>query len=173
MTGLKRFDCRMQSPRGEEICQPDSDGAPQRLSWVEKTGGCRARDGPLAVNGLDSGVKRLPLLRGRRISLVHMMQVAFHQIGEPQRLAFARLLLNRPRFAILDEATSALDVASEERLYSRLACLPTAFISIGHRPSLRKFHKREIELSLASSPESKVRCNRDGIARRGPDSYTT
>src|SRR5580704_12969890 len=45
--------------------------------------------------------------------------------GEQQRLAFARLLLNRPRFAILDEATSALDVASEERLYSRLACLPT------------------------------------------------
>ena len=37
--------------------------------------------------------------------------------GEQQRLAFARLLLNRPRFAILDEATSALDVPSEERLY--------------------------------------------------------
>jgi vitamin B12/bleomycin/antimicrobial peptide transport system ATP-binding/permease protein len=72
--------------------------------------------------------------------------------GEQQRLAFARLLLNRPRFAILDEATSALDVASEERLYSRLACLPTAFISIGHRPSLRKFHKREIELSLGFEP---------------------
>ena len=44
--------------------------------------------------------------------------------GEQQRLAFARLLLNRPRFAVLDEATSALDVASEERLYSRLASLP-------------------------------------------------
>jgi putative ATP-binding cassette transporter len=87
--------------------------------------------------------------------------------GEQQRLAFARLLLNRSRFAILDEATSALDVASEERLYSRLACLPTAFISIGHRPSLRKFHKREIELSLGFEP-TKVRCNRDGIARRGP-----
>ncbi|MGA8640287.1 ABC transporter ATP-binding protein/permease [Candidatus Binatus sp.] len=68
--------------------------------------------------------------------------------GEQQRLAFARLLLSRPRFAILDEATSALDIASEERLYSRLASLPIAFISIGHRPSLRKFHKQVIELSL-------------------------
>jgi len=68
--------------------------------------------------------------------------------GEQQRLAFARLLLNRPRFAILDEATSALDVASEERLYSQLARLPTAFISIGHRPSLRKFHNQVMELSL-------------------------
>jgi vitamin B12/bleomycin/antimicrobial peptide transport system ATP-binding/permease protein len=66
--------------------------------------------------------------------------------GEQQRLAFARLLLNPPRFAMLDEATSALDAASEERLYSRLTRLPTTFISIGHRPSLRKFHNRMIEL---------------------------
>lgn len=70
--------------------------------------------------------------------------------GEQQRLAFARLLLNRPRFAILDEATSALDVASEERLYSRLARLPITFISIGHRSSLRKFHNRVIELTHGS-----------------------
>lgn len=79
--------------------------------------------------------------------------------GEQQRLAFARLLLSRPRFAILDEATSALDIASEERLYLRLASLPIAFISIGHRPSLRKFHKRVIELSVGfeSTTESALR----------------
>jgi putative ATP-binding cassette transporter len=69
--------------------------------------------------------------------------------GEQQRLAFARLLLNRPHFAILDEATSALDLDSEERLYSTLARQAIAFVSIGHRESLRKFHKREIELPLA------------------------
>ncbi len=84
--------------------------------------------------------------------------------GEQQRLAFARLLLNRPRFAILDEATSALDVASEERLYSRLACLPTAFISIGHRPSLRKFHNRVIELPLVFEPAIET----DGRASNEP-----
>jgi vitamin B12/bleomycin/antimicrobial peptide transport system ATP-binding/permease protein len=67
--------------------------------------------------------------------------------GEQQRLAFARLLLNRPRFAFLDEATSALDTASEERLYAQLRRSAITFISIGHRPSLRKFHKRVIELS--------------------------
>lgn len=67
--------------------------------------------------------------------------------GEQQRLAFARLLLNHPRFAFLDEATSSLDMAAEENLYSQLADSPTAFISIGHRPSLRKFHKRAIALS--------------------------
>lgn len=34
-------------------------------------------------------------------------------LGEQQRLAFARLLVNRPSFAILDEATSALDLNNE------------------------------------------------------------
>jgi vitamin B12/bleomycin/antimicrobial peptide transport system ATP-binding/permease protein len=36
--------------------------------------------------------------------------------GEQQRLAFARLFLNRPRFAFLDEATSALDPVNEAML---------------------------------------------------------
>jgi vitamin B12/bleomycin/antimicrobial peptide transport system ATP-binding/permease protein len=76
--------------------------------------------------------------------------------GEQQRLAFARLLLNRPRFAFLDEATSALDVDSEERLYSRLARQAIAFVSIGHRQSLRKFHQRAIELTFALEPASEA-----------------
>jgi putative ATP-binding cassette transporter len=42
-------------------------------------------------------------------------------IGEQQRLAFARVLLTRPRYAMLDEATSALDAANEESLYRQLA----------------------------------------------------
>lgn len=37
-------------------------------------------------------------------------------IGEQQRLAFARVLLFQPRYAILDEATSALDSANEAAL---------------------------------------------------------
>jgi len=36
-------------------------------------------------------------------------------LGEQQRLAFARLLLNSPRFAVLDEATSALDIDTEKK----------------------------------------------------------
>jgi vitamin B12/bleomycin/antimicrobial peptide transport system ATP-binding/permease protein len=66
--------------------------------------------------------------------------------GEQQRLAFARLLLHRPRFAFLDEATSALDTEAEENLYSWLAESRSTFISIGHRPTLRRFHKRTVEL---------------------------
>lgn len=34
-------------------------------------------------------------------------------LGEQQRLAFARLLLSKPKLVLLDEATSALDDANE------------------------------------------------------------
>jgi ATP-binding cassette subfamily B protein len=40
--------------------------------------------------------------------------------GEQQRLAFARLLLNRPRYAFLDEATSALDPVTEAKVTAAL-----------------------------------------------------
>lgn len=66
--------------------------------------------------------------------------------GEQQRLAFARLLLNRPRYAILDEATSAVDPQTERLLYARLAQMPTTVVSIGHRPSLRRFHRQVLQL---------------------------
>ncbi len=68
-------------------------------------------------------------------------------LGEQQRLAFARLLLNAPRFVVLDEATSALDVATERHLYSLLTDREMAFVSVGHRPTLAAFHDTVLELS--------------------------
>jgi putative ATP-binding cassette transporter len=68
-------------------------------------------------------------------------------IGEQQRLAFARVLLTKPRFAMLDEATSALDMANEESLYRQLMATDTTPISVGHRPSILKFHKQVLELT--------------------------
>jgi len=67
-------------------------------------------------------------------------------IGEQQRLAFARVLLTRPRYAILDEATSALDVANEESLYRQLAASQTTLVSVGHRSTIVKYHKQVLEL---------------------------
>jgi putative ATP-binding cassette transporter len=67
-------------------------------------------------------------------------------LGEQQRLAFARLLLNSPRFVVLDEATSALDVATERHLYSLLAEREMACVSVGHRPTLTAFHDTVLEL---------------------------
>ncbi|MEG3862378.1 ABC transporter ATP-binding protein/permease [Microcoleus sp. herbarium12] len=67
-------------------------------------------------------------------------------LGEQQRLAFARLLLTEPRYAILDEATSALDLKNEQHLYEQLQATKTTFVSVGHRLSLLKYHEQVLEL---------------------------
>ena len=67
-------------------------------------------------------------------------------LGEQQRLAFARLLLNGPRFVVLDEATSALDVTTEKKLYQLLVQREMAFVSVGHRPTLTEYHDTVLEL---------------------------
>lgn len=63
-------------------------------------------------------------------------------LGEQQRVSFARLLLRKPALAFLDEATSALDEANEERLYTWLRESGIAFVSVGHRSTLKAFHER-------------------------------
>jgi ABC-type uncharacterized transport system fused permease/ATPase subunit len=67
-------------------------------------------------------------------------------LGEQQRLAFGRLLVNRPSFVILDESTSALDVASESRMYSLLRTRNVTYMSVGHRPSLEAYHDCKLTL---------------------------
>jgi ABC-type uncharacterized transport system fused permease/ATPase subunit len=67
-------------------------------------------------------------------------------LGEQQRLAFGRLLLANPQYALLDEATSALDEAAESRLYEILQNSPIAFVSVGHRPALTNYHQRILQL---------------------------
>jgi len=71
--------------------------------------------------------------------------------GEQQRLAFARILLQRPEVVILDEATSGLDEISQGCLMlALLRELPeTTVISVGHRASLRAFHTRHLSLVLS------------------------
>jgi putative ATP-binding cassette transporter len=66
--------------------------------------------------------------------------------GEQQRLAFARLLINRPKYAFLDEATAALDRANQERLYRLLRATGVTFISVSHNPDLVSYHDEILEL---------------------------
>lgn len=68
-------------------------------------------------------------------------------VGEQQRVAFARVLLIAPRYAILDEATSALDEANEGSLYQQLASTTTTLVSVGHRLSILKYHPQVLELT--------------------------
>ena len=68
-------------------------------------------------------------------------------LGEQQRLIFARLLLNKPSYAILDEATSALDTHNEKLLYQQLQASGMTFLSIGHRESLSNYHQTILDLT--------------------------
>jgi vitamin B12/bleomycin/antimicrobial peptide transport system ATP-binding/permease protein len=68
--------------------------------------------------------------------------------GEQQRLAFGRVLVNRPALVFLDEATSATDTGLEHALYSLLRReLPQAMrVSVGHRETLFAFHDQVLQL---------------------------
>jgi putative ATP-binding cassette transporter len=72
-------------------------------------------------------------------------------VGEQQRIAIARALLNKPDWLFMDEATSALDDENERHVYDlitqRLA--ESAVVSIAHRPSVAAYHRRR----LAIKPE--------------------
>jgi putative ATP-binding cassette transporter len=64
--------------------------------------------------------------------------------SEEQRLAFARVLLQKPDWIFLDKATSALDEVSAQKLHERLQqLLPNAsIVSIADRPGIVKDHER-------------------------------
>ena len=68
--------------------------------------------------------------------------------GEQQRLAAARAMVFRPDWLFMDEATASLDEAAEAMVYNELKRrLPeTTMVSIGHRPTLKKWHDRLLEL---------------------------
>jgi vitamin B12/bleomycin/antimicrobial peptide transport system ATP-binding/permease protein len=69
-------------------------------------------------------------------------------LGEQQRVAIARVLLQQPDYVFLDEATSALDEPAERALYTLLTeTMPNAAIaSVAHRSTLRVFHQRRLSL---------------------------
>jgi vitamin B12/bleomycin/antimicrobial peptide transport system ATP-binding/permease protein len=69
--------------------------------------------------------------------------------GEKQRLAFARVLMQRPDIVVMDEATAALDPQSQDQLMKLLLeRLPTAtVVSVGHRAELEAFHSRKLVLA--------------------------
>ncbi len=68
--------------------------------------------------------------------------------GEQQRVAFARILLTRPKVVFLDEATSALDEGLENAVYDlvRTELPDTIVVSISHRPSVDRYHEQHLEL---------------------------
>ncbi|HXX52743.1 MAG TPA: ABC transporter ATP-binding protein/permease [Xanthobacteraceae bacterium] len=70
-------------------------------------------------------------------------------IGEQQRLAVARALLQEPDYLFLDEATASLDEPAEAMLYRLMQerLKGTTIVSIGHRSTLGAFHRRRIAVT--------------------------
>ena len=68
--------------------------------------------------------------------------------GEQQRIAFARILLTKPKAVFLDESTSALDEGLEFALYQLLRQeLPDCVVvSVSHRRAVELLHDRQLEL---------------------------
>ena len=88
----------------------------------------------------------LPHLVGRLDEVLDWAKVL--SPGEQQRIAFARVLLTRPKAVFLDEATSALDEGLEFTCYELVrAELPdTILVSVSHRSTVGKHHTHELEL---------------------------
>jgi putative ATP-binding cassette transporter len=87
-------------------------------------------------------------------------------LGQQQRLAFARILLRKPKWVFLDEATSALDEANQHLVMSIFAEeLPEAsVITVAHRPGLDRYHSRSVELRQTLS--GSVLVQKTSLARR-------
>ena len=67
--------------------------------------------------------------------------------GERQKIALARVFLQKPDFVLLDEATCAIPQPLEERVFSRLVNMGICFISIPHSYSLRKYHTHSLDIT--------------------------
>lgn len=68
--------------------------------------------------------------------------------GEQQRVAFARVLLTKPKAVFLDEATSAMDEGLELAMYQLLRQeLPdTIVVSVSHRSTVEPHHDQRLQL---------------------------
>jgi putative ATP-binding cassette transporter len=100
----------------------------------------------------DNTLKRMLL----RVALPHLVERLDEVLdwakvlspGEQQRIAFARILLTRPKVVFCDEATSALDEGLEYMLYQlvRTELPDTILVSVSHRTTVEQHHTHELEL---------------------------
>ncbi len=89
-----------------------------------------------------------------RLDEVHPWHNVFSG-GEQQRIAFARILLNKPEVIYLDEATSSLDSESAKMMFSLVQQrLPTtSVIYISHQAELDAFANEEIDLTAYTTEQ--------------------
>ncbi|CAN8077205.1 unnamed protein product [Agarophyton chilense] len=74
--------------------------------------------------------------------------------GERNRLAVARLLYHKPKYAVLDECTAAVSADGEVALYQAMATAGITLLSVAHRKAVMQFH--ELAVVLDGAGEWKV-----------------
>ncbi len=67
--------------------------------------------------------------------------------SQQQRLALARVINLKPKYAIIDEASAALEAENEKLLYTLLASIGTTVVSAGNGTVLAKYHTQVLELA--------------------------
>ncbi|MBE2894739.1 ABC transporter ATP-binding protein/permease [Spirabiliibacterium falconis] len=85
--------------------------------------------------------------------VVHNEWTQVLSLGEQQRLAFARALLQKPDVIYLDEASASMDEGLEDAMYRLLKhALPhTTVVSVGHRSTLKAWHETHLTIHADGS----------------------
>ncbi|OIN79163.1 ABC transporter ATP-binding protein/permease [Mycobacterium malmoense] len=138
------------------LCRPDGDNATMFLSQLPyvplgslRTVVCY----PSSPDNVSDGQLRDVLTKVALAPLIERLdeEADWAKVlspGEQQRVAFARILLTKPKAVFLDESTSALDEGLEFALYQLLrAELPDCVVvSVSHRHTVEQHHEQELEL---------------------------
>lgn len=71
--------------------------------------------------------------------------------GERQRIALARVIVNKPQYIILDEATSSISQTIEQKFYEAIIRYGIKYITVSHHQSLKRFHRFLLEIDESSN----------------------
>ena len=100
---------------------------------------------------------------GTHIEAMHQSRMWQNELspGEQQRVALARILLQRPTLLVVDEATSALDADNAARFYQTvIGELPGAtIISVVHDEKLASYHTHRLLVTDGHGTCEKVEVN--------------
>jgi putative ATP-binding cassette transporter len=155
-TTLLRSIARLWPFATGTVRHPDGDGDAMFLSQVPylPLGDLRAvlsypsRESTLDDEDLVAALDAVALghLAGRLDEIQDWAKVL--SPGEQQRIAFARVLLQKPRLIFLDESTSAIDEGQEYAIYRILnEQLPDSImVSVTHRGTVEQHHERHLRL---------------------------
>ncbi len=92
-------------------------------------------------------------------------------LGEQGRLAFARLLLNRPKWVVCDEALDLMDDANRQIILSIFATelAETAVVSIAGSSSPGNFYTRVVRLVAHRAEKEQYPAGAGDVSPAGPD----